>query len=193
MSKRKDNNGGSGRAHMSSMITNGEKMSATGFVGMTCAGVALVVFLCFAAYFIIHPDNAVNIFEMMDKSLTILTIAAALLGVRKISGAMSSTFGRKIISVGGDDNDSGCRCNNRWNGYGYDNEYNDRRGRYDGGYDNGYNDGYNNRDYNYYNSGNNGNNGGYKPRYSTRTSTGSGMDYTMSAERSESEFDQLDG
>ena len=98
MSKRKDNNGGSGRAHMSSMITNGEKMSATGFVGMTCAGVALVVFLCFAAYFIIHPDNAVNIFEMMDKSLTILTIAAALLGVRKISGAMSSTFGRKIIS-----------------------------------------------------------------------------------------------
>ena len=176
MSKRKDN-----------------KMSATGFVGMTCAGVALVVFLCFAAYFIIHPDNAVNIFEMMDKSLTILTIAAALLGVRKISGAMSSTFGRKIISIGGDDNDSGCRCNNRWNGYGYDNEYNDRRGRYDGGYDNGYNDGYNNRDYNYYNSGNNGNNGGYKPRYSTRTSTGSGMDYTMSAERSESEFDQLDG
>ncbi len=187
MSKRKNNDGGSERAEMSSMITNGGKMSATGFVGMMCAGVALVVFLCFSAYFIIHPDNAVNIFEMMDKSLTILTIAAALLGVRKISGAMSSTFGKKVITVGGDDNDSCNRRDNRGNRYnnGYNNGYND--GYYNGGYDNGYNDGYNNGGYN------SGNNGGYNPRYSTRTSTGSGMDYTMSAERSESEFDQLDG
>lgn len=186
MSKKKDNHGRADRAEMASMITNGDKMSATGFVGMMCAGVSLVVFLCFSAYFILHPDNAVNIFEMMDKSLTILTIAAALLGVRKISGAMSSTFGKKVIAVGGDDCDSGPRRPRNNRGNGYNNGYND--GYYNGEYDDGYNDGYNNGGYN---SGNN--NGGYRPRYSTRTSTGSGMDYTMSAERSESEFDQLDG
>lgn len=185
MSKRKeDNTDRIDRAQMSSMITNGDKMSASGFAGMMCTGVALVVFLCSSAYFVIRPENAVNTFEMMDKALSILTIGAALLGVRKISGTLSSTFGKRTINVGGDDCDQYPRRPRNNRGGGYNSGYNDRY--YNEEYNDGYNDGYYTDDYN---SGG----GGYRPRYSTKTSTGSGADYTMSAKRSESEFDQLDG
>ena len=74
------------------MVTSGltGETSATGFCGVLLTFVSIVVFLGLFIFYLVNQDEAGNILEFVDKVIVILGIGSALLGTRKISGALAN-------------------------------------------------------------------------------------------------------
>lgn len=74
------------------MVTSGltGETSATGFCGVLLTLVSLLVFLGLFVFYLINQEEAGNILEFVDKVIVILGIGSALLGTRKISGAIAN-------------------------------------------------------------------------------------------------------
>jgi len=74
------------------MVTSGltGETSATGFCGVLLTLVSLLVFLGLFVFYLVKQDEAGNILEFVDKVIVILGIGSALLGTRKISGALAN-------------------------------------------------------------------------------------------------------
>lgn len=74
------------------MVTSGMtgETSATGFCGVLLTFVAILVFLGLFVFYLVNQDEAGNILEFVDKVIVILGIGSALLGTRKISGALAN-------------------------------------------------------------------------------------------------------
>ena len=74
------------------MVTSGMtgETTATGFCGVLLTFVAILVFLGLFVFYLVNQDEAGNILEFVDKVIVILGIGSALLGTRKISGALAN-------------------------------------------------------------------------------------------------------
>lgn len=74
------------------MVTSGltGETSATGFCGVILTFTAILVFLGLFVFYLVNQDEAGNILEFVDKVIVILGIGSALLGTRKISGAIAN-------------------------------------------------------------------------------------------------------
>jgi hypothetical protein len=74
------------------MVTSGMtgETSATGFCGVILTFTAILVFLGLFVFYLVNQDEAGNILEFVDKVIVILGIGSALLGTRKISGALAN-------------------------------------------------------------------------------------------------------
>lgn len=74
------------------MVTSGMtgETSATGFCGVILTFTAILVFLGLFVFYLVNQDEAGNILEFVDKVIVILGIGSALLGTRKISGAIAN-------------------------------------------------------------------------------------------------------
>ena len=88
----KDRNTGKIKLSFKEMVTSGltGETSATGFCGVVLTFVAMLVFLGLFVFYLINQDEAGNILEFVDKVIVILGIGSALLGTRKISGAIAN-------------------------------------------------------------------------------------------------------
>ena len=74
------------------MVTSGltGETSATGFCGVLLTFVSILVFLGLFVFYLVNQEEAGNILEFVDKVIVILGIGSALLGTRKISGALAN-------------------------------------------------------------------------------------------------------
>lgn len=81
------------------MVTSGStgQTSATGAVGVLYELVTLLIVLSLVIFYFINQDEAANIMSMIDKMTIIMGIGAALLGTRKISGAIANSNKEDII------------------------------------------------------------------------------------------------
>ena len=88
----KDKNTGKIKISFKEMVTSGltGETSATGFCGVILTFTAILVFLGLFVFYLVNQDEAGNILEFVDKVIVILGIGSALLGTRKISGAIAN-------------------------------------------------------------------------------------------------------
>ena len=91
------------------------RTSATGLVGVLTSMLALVMIVMIVFYYFIHPSEAGNIVEFLDRAIIILGIGAGLLGCRKVAGIIGSKKHGAIIeyaeNIGGQTRPSS-GCNN---------------------------------------------------------------------------------
>lgn len=80
------------------MICSGRtgETSATGFCGVITSFLSLIAFIALVVFYFVKTSEAANILQMMDKIIAIFGIGAALLGARKISGAIASAKNANI-------------------------------------------------------------------------------------------------
>jgi len=73
------------------MVTSGStgQTSATGVVGVLYELITLVILVALVIFYFVKQDEASNIMAMIDKITIVMGIGAALLGTRKISGAIA--------------------------------------------------------------------------------------------------------
>lgn len=73
------------------MISSGKtgQTSATGTAGVVLCFLAVFVIIALVIMYFVRPNEAGNILAFMDKITVVLGIGAALLGTRKISGAIA--------------------------------------------------------------------------------------------------------
>ena len=83
------------------MVTSGStgQTSATGAVGVLYELVTLLIVLALVIFYFINQDQAANIMSMIDKMTIIMGIGAALLGTRKISGAIANANEGKVVKA----------------------------------------------------------------------------------------------
>ncbi len=88
----KDKNTGKIKISFKEMVTSGltGETSATGFCGVVLTFTAMLVFLGLFVFYLVNQSEAGNILEFVDKVIVILGIGSALLGTRKISGALAN-------------------------------------------------------------------------------------------------------
>lgn len=74
------------------MISGGisGKTSATGTIGVILSLLAMFITACVVTFYFFNTSEADNIMEIIDKCIIMLGIGAALLGCRKVSGAIAS-------------------------------------------------------------------------------------------------------
>jgi len=83
------------------MICSGRtgETSATGFCGVITSLICLVAMLALMVFYFINKDEASHILEFMDKLIAMFGIGAALLGARKISGAIASMKNANVVDI----------------------------------------------------------------------------------------------
>ena len=83
------------------MISSGRtgQTSATGTAGVALCFLSILVILALVIMYFVRPDEAGNVLEFMDKITVILGIGAALLGTRKISGALAGRTTANIVDL----------------------------------------------------------------------------------------------
>ena len=73
------------------------RTSATGTIGVFLCLLAMIMILFTFIFYFINLDEASNIMMFIDKAIIILGIGAALLGARKVTGAVSSIKGSQAV------------------------------------------------------------------------------------------------
>jgi hypothetical protein len=83
------------------MICSGKtgETSATGFCGIVLCLISILFIFAIIIFYFFNVAEAEHLLEMFDKIIVVLGIGAALLGTRKISGAIASTRGANIIDL----------------------------------------------------------------------------------------------
>lgn len=83
------------------MVTSGStgQTSATGAVGVLYELVTLLIVLALVIFYFVNQEQAPNIMAMIDKMTIIMGIGAALLGTRKISGAIANANKEDVIKA----------------------------------------------------------------------------------------------
>lgn len=83
------------------MISSGRtgQTSATGTAGVALCFLSILVILALVIMYFVRPDEAGNVLAFMDKITVILGIGAALLGTRKISGALAGRTTANIVDL----------------------------------------------------------------------------------------------
>lgn len=83
------------------MITSGKtgQTSATGTAGVALCFLSILVILALVIMYFIKSEEAGNILAFFDKIIVVLGIGAALLGTRKISGAIASKSTANVIDI----------------------------------------------------------------------------------------------
>lgn len=74
------------------MVTSGAsgETSATGFCGVVLVLVSMMIFIGLFVFYMCNLSEAEHILEFVDKVIVVLGIGSALLGTRKISGALAN-------------------------------------------------------------------------------------------------------
>lgn len=77
------------------MISSGVsgKTSATGTIGVILCFLSMLIIFGTVIFYFINVSEASNILDMMDRCIIMLGIGAALLGCRKVTGALVSQKG----------------------------------------------------------------------------------------------------
>ena len=73
------------------------KTSATGTIGVLLCLLSMIMILFTFVFYFLNLEEAHNIMMFIDKSIIIFGIGAALLGARKVTGAVSSIKGSQAI------------------------------------------------------------------------------------------------
>ena len=73
------------------------KTSATGTIGVLLCLLSMIMILFTFIFYFLNLEEAHNIMMFIDKSIIILGIGAALLGARKVTGAVSSIKGSNAV------------------------------------------------------------------------------------------------
>ena len=83
------------------MITSGKSgcLSATGFLGVVCGLVMLLMFVALVVYYFIMPENAENIIRIIEQATIWFGMASALLGCRKITGMIGNKKGAQHVVI----------------------------------------------------------------------------------------------
>lgn len=83
------------------MVCSGRtgETSATGFCGVLLTFLSVLAILALLVFYFCNAKEASNILNFLDKIVVVLGIGAALLGTRKISGAIASTKGANIVEL----------------------------------------------------------------------------------------------
>ena len=83
------------------MISSGKtgQTSATGTAGVVLCFLAALVIIALVVMYFVRPDEASNVLAFMDKITVVLGIGAALLGTRKISGAIAGRTTANIVDL----------------------------------------------------------------------------------------------
>lgn len=83
------------------MITSGStgQTSATGAVGVLYELLTLLIVLSLVIFYFVNQEEAANIMAMIDKMTIIMGIGAALLGTRKISGAIANANEGRVVKA----------------------------------------------------------------------------------------------
>lgn len=83
------------------MVCSGRsgETSATGFCGVMLTLLSTIVIIALLVFYFCNSKEAGNILNFLDKIVIVLGIGAALLGTRKISGAIASTKGANIVNL----------------------------------------------------------------------------------------------
>lgn len=83
------------------MVTSGStgQTSATGAVGVLYELITLLIVLALVIFYFVNQEQAANIMAMIDKMTIIMGIGAALLGTRKISGAIANANKEDVIKA----------------------------------------------------------------------------------------------
>ena len=83
------------------MISSGKtgQTSATGTAGIVLCFLSVVVILAILIMYFAHPEEASNVLEIFDKITVVLGIGAALLGTRKISGALAGRTTANVVDL----------------------------------------------------------------------------------------------
>ena len=77
------------------MISSGAsgKTSATGTIGVILCILSMLIIFGIVIFYFINVSEASNVLDMMDRCIVMLGIGAALLGCRKVTGALVSQKG----------------------------------------------------------------------------------------------------
>lgn len=83
------------------MISSGKtgQTSATGTAGIVLCFLSVIVILAILVMYFVHPEEASNVLELFDKITVVLGIGAALLGTRKISGALAGRTTANVVDL----------------------------------------------------------------------------------------------
>ena len=83
------------------MISSGKtgQTSATGTAGIVLCFLSVVVIIAVLIMYFAHPDEADNVLALFDKITVVLGIGAALLGTRKISGALAGRTTANVVDL----------------------------------------------------------------------------------------------
>ena len=83
------------------MICSGRtgETSATGFCGVITSLICMICMIALIVFYFINKGEAGHVLEFMDKVIAMFGIGAALLGARKISGAIASTKNANIVDI----------------------------------------------------------------------------------------------
>ena len=83
------------------MITSGKtgQTSATGTAGVALCFLSILVILALVIEYFVKPEEAGNVLAFFDKITVVLGIGAALLGTRKISGAIASKNTANVVDI----------------------------------------------------------------------------------------------
>lgn len=83
------------------MISSGKtgQTSATGTAGIVLCFLSVVVIIAVLIMYFVHPDEADNVLAIFDKITVVLGIGAALLGTRKISGALAGRTTANVVDL----------------------------------------------------------------------------------------------
>ena len=73
------------------------KTSATGTIGVLLCFLSMIMVLFTFIFYFLNLEEAHNILLFIDKAIIILGIGAALLGARKVTGAVSSIKGSNAV------------------------------------------------------------------------------------------------
>lgn len=73
------------------------KTSATGTIGVFLCLLSMIIVLFTFIFYFLHTEEASNIMMFIDKAIIMLGIGAALLGARKVTGAVSSIKGAHAV------------------------------------------------------------------------------------------------
>lgn len=83
------------------MISSGKtgQTSATGTAGVALCFLSIIVIIALVIMYFVRPDEAGNVLAFFDKITVVLGIGAALLGTRKISGALAGRTTANVVDL----------------------------------------------------------------------------------------------
>ena len=83
------------------MVCSGRtgETSATGACGVFLCLLSIITIIAIFIFYFFNISEAEHVLELFDRVIVVLGIGAALLGTRKISGAIASTKGANVINL----------------------------------------------------------------------------------------------
>lgn len=73
------------------------KTSATGTIGVFLCLISMLIIICSFFFYFLNLEEAEHILDFIDKAIIILGIGAALLGTRKVTGALCTVKGSNAV------------------------------------------------------------------------------------------------